>query len=104
MNNITKKEFKNILKEIIELQKKRDAVAYGLSEISDSFIFFGKGLDIEIKLLEKIMKDEKTQWISYWYFDLNQGKEYKKGKITDKKGKNIKLETLSDLYNLLNNE
>lgn len=57
--------------------------------------------DYVIRLLEIILND-KNEWVSYFVFDLNFGREYKDGMITDKDGANIKLATTQDLWDLLN--
>jgi hypothetical protein len=49
----------------------------------------------------KLSFDDKFEWISYYMYDLEWGKKYKKGSVTDKNGKNIPLKTLEDLYKLL---
>jgi hypothetical protein len=42
-------------------------------------------------------------WISYWLFDLDCGKEYHDGCITEDDGSIIKLATVYDLWDLLKN-
>lgn len=51
-------------------------------------------------LLEFIFND-KNQWISYWIFELDFGKKYEDGLVTQKDGTIIPLKTVEDLYNLL---
>lgn len=53
-----------------------------------------------IGLLEYIMDDE-SEWISYWVYELDCGKRYKDGMITDAEGNNIKLKTITDLWAIL---
>lgn len=58
-----------------------------------------------VSILEEIFNDKETQWISYYLYELDCGKSYKDGDITekDKDGneKIIPLKTPEDLYNLL---
>lgn len=53
-----------------------------------------------VDLLTKIL-DDKSKWISYWVYELDCGRKYKDGSITDKDGSVIKLKTIEDLWNLL---
>lgn len=41
------------------------------------------------------------EWISYFCFDLNFGRDYELGCVTDYDGSEIKLETVEDLYDFL---
>lgn len=53
-----------------------------------------------VRLLENIMQD-KGEWISYWVFELDFGRKYKDGTVTEADGSIIKLKTVEDLYNYL---
>lgn len=53
-----------------------------------------------IKLLRHVFNDE-SDWISYYIYDLDFGKEYHEGVVRDENGQNIPLLTIEDLYNLL---
>ena len=53
-----------------------------------------------IDLLEFIFND-KNQWISYWAFELEFGKDYEDGYVKDEHGEVIPLKTTEDLYDLL---
>jgi hypothetical protein len=53
-----------------------------------------------MELLEELMRDESTSWISYWTYELDCGKLYKDGCVTVD-GNIVKLETLEDLYTVL---
>lgn len=52
-------------------------------------------------ILEYIM-DDKSQMITYFIYELEFGKKYKDGMITERDGTIIKLKTVEDLYNYLN--
>ena len=52
-----------------------------------------------VNLLEIVFND-KSDWISYFLYELDFGKRYKDGMITDN-DQNVKLATPEDLYNLL---
>ena len=53
-----------------------------------------------ISLLEFIFND-KDRWIYYWTFELDFGKDYEDGWVTQKDGTIIPLKTAEDLYDLL---
>ena len=53
-----------------------------------------------IDLLKFIFND-KNQWISYWIVELDFGKDYEDGWVTQKDGAVIPLKTVEDLYDLL---
>lgn len=53
-----------------------------------------------IDLLEFIFND-KNQWISYWIFELEFGKQYEDECIKWEDGEVIPLKTAEDLYDLL---
>ena len=54
--------------------------------------------DIVVKLLEKIFNDEDV--LTYWLYEKNYGRDYKKGDITVN-GKKIDLSTPEKLYDFL---
>lgn len=55
-----------------------------------------------VELLEKIMNDTEDHWISYFIFDVDFGRKFKKGDIT-LNGKEINLYNYKDLWTLLTN-
>lgn len=107
---LTKKQFKSYLEEFEKLNQEVEKIESIMfkSKIKDDFTgtLFGIGYyqNLILKILEETMEDntkELDSWIGYWIYDLEYGKRYKKGFVTDKNGKNIKLKTIDDLYNLL---
>lgn len=58
-----------------------------------------------VSILEEIFDDKENKWISYYLYELDCGKSYKDGDITEKdKDGNVRiipLKTPEDLYNLL---
>lgn len=51
-----------------------------------------------VNLLENLCDDFKTRWISYFCYELNFGKKWESGTVTDENGNDIKLATIEDLY------
>lgn len=52
-------------------------------------------------VLTKLCDDEECGWISYWMWELDFGKKYYDGSVTDQDGEPIKLETIKDLWDML---
>ena len=57
-------------------------------------------LDVAIELLSFIFND-KSDWVEYYVFDLEMGKKWKPGTIMRKDGRDVRLVSFEDLYNLL---
>ena len=57
-------------------------------------------LDIQLIKILKAETDD-TDWIEYFIYELDFGEKYEDGSITEN-GKNIKLKTPEDLWELLN--
>lgn len=102
-NVITRELFKEVVEEI---QKSYD-YQEGLNRFFeknnvDGYIYQPDCMCAAIKLLHSIFnKEDKDEWINYFCFELNFGRKYKEGLVSDKDGKNIPLETIDNLYNLL---
>lgn len=74
-------------------------------EFSDSngpFIY-DEPLTILQTLLERLMNDQ-NDWISYYAWEQNFGREHKLGDVSTEDGTPIPLFNAEDLYNILTNE
>lgn len=92
---LTKEQFTYYINGIIKAEEADDKI----NELfSGDYIHPESGLLFE--LLTTIMKDE-GEWISYFLYDLDRGKQYKPGVATEADGTNIPLATIDDLYTLL---
>lgn len=70
----------------------------------DGYIYQPDCVGTTLRLLHLMFEDKDIdEWISYFCFELDFGRKYKDGIITDKDGKNIPLATTKDLYALLTN-
>ncbi len=90
--------------DLIQKQIQKDdkcADAFGILT-DQNRIWYDNGSIFEAALiaLETQMQDE-SEWIRYWVWELDCGKEYKPGTVTEE-NKNIPLRTPEDLWNLLN--
>ena len=99
-----KKDFILAMKKIIESEDAFCNLEDAIHEVSDTSYkpIISKHIDTCMDIIKIVMED-KSDWISYWFYDLSKGKKYKKGMVT-KGGKNIKMKTLEDLYNCINNK
>ena len=107
MNRLSFEDFKRHIKDIqlmSELQDKIDDAKYifNKSETKEVFHFyFPTGADNIIELLAMLTND-KNEWIDYWIYELDFGKKANEYECKDYNGKIIPLNTIEDLWNLLN--
>lgn len=99
---MTRKQFKEIMNEIIELEKVEEEITTAFRKLDDDFNFisFGRYSNLIIKCLEIAMND-KDEWIQYWVYELDYGTKAKEDSVQDEDGINIPIKTLDDLYNIL---
>ena len=103
MKTITKKVFTSLLKEIIQQDKDLDEFENVIGKLSpNSYPPIFEFTSLSLKVLEYAMDD--TKWLSYWYWELNQGKNWRKGCVKDKDGKDIPIKTISQLYDFIVNK
>lgn len=104
---LTKREFVDILnrlREATELVDKVEELFCDSRENLECDFCNGAGLQIShegivVKLLEKLMHDTFGN-ISYFIYELDYGREYQEGCISDKNG-NIDISTPEKLYDFL---
>ena len=96
-----KSDFIKIMKELKSLLEAGRRVDKAMKELSPDFggFYNERAETLIVEAIKFAMKDE-SDWIKHYLYELEWGKKYKDGCITDN-GKNIKLKTLSDLYKLL---
>ena len=91
---LTLEEFKEILEKIQKHEQERDIISNIMVKGSTGFIDFGIDiLDEFVKILEKLMNDEKTQWISWWLWE-----DVNKVIYLKKENYNYDVTTPEDLY------
>lgn len=107
---ITREEFIKIinrLKETDDFVHEVNDKARNLKDAVKSDFFNAMSLsisheDLVVKLLENMFND--TDIISWWIYELDYGKQYKRGCIKDCNGKNINLSDAGKLYDYLKKE
>ena len=96
-------KFERYLLELKQLETIESKINDALSELSPDFGGFSmlRATELILELLKDVTNDN-VDWISYYIYELNWGKDWKEGTVTDTKtGKDIRLETIRDLYNLM---
>lgn len=107
---LTKQDFVEILdrlRKATELVDKVEELFRGNRENLECDFCNGAGLQIShegivVKLLEKLMQDSFGN-ISYFIYELDYGREYQEGCVSDKNG-NIDISTPEKLYDFLMTE
>lgn len=104
---ITREEFIDIiekLKEVNDFVYETNDKARKLNDAIISDFFNASSLSIShenivVELLENMFNDKDI--IGWWLYELDYGREYKKGCFQDGKGKNIDISTSGKLYDYL---
>ena len=102
MNLLSRNDFSNVINRL----KQNDRFLDKLSDVLDEFGIDNQicstGLeDVIIDILETIFDDKKSEWISYWIWELDYGEKYNDGDVADEDGVAISLRTPEDLYDFL---
>lgn len=75
------------------------SLAYDLEEL----FIDPEALDVLLNIIIEAMDDKETDWINYYIYELDWGRENDKLKVyAEDKVTEIPLKTLDDLYNILN--
>ena len=103
MDELNREIFTEIMNDIKMVYEYHESLNAFLHEKgAEGYIFQPDGVSSVIKLLHMIFeKEDRDEWISYFCFELEFGKKWKAGMITDKDGEDIPLGTIGDLYYLL---
>jgi hypothetical protein len=99
-----KKEFINLVEsldaEFCSIRKKDKSLSEALGTWITLFEPMGRLMDITINSLMFAVNDEDS-WIDHYIYELDFGRKYKKGCVK-LNGKDFKLKTASDLWDLIN--
>lgn len=93
----------NNLKEVNEFVKETNERAKKLNDaiISDFYNTMSLSISHEEIVVELLDNMFDTDMISYWIYELDYGKKYRKGCIQDSNGKEINVKTAEKLYDYL---
>ena len=97
-----KKFFIKTLKQFKQVEDDVQGVHDAMKKLSPDFggFYIDGYSEIILNLLEELINDE-SGWIGYFIYDLEWGKKYHTGCVKSKEGKNLRLKTVSDLYNII---
>jgi len=101
---MTRGEFTGLMKELVAIRKDGDNLNVAFRKLDPDFnyISFGRYQTLILKTLRLAMRD-KGEWIDYWVYELDCGKDAKAGTVKSKSGKSIPIKSISDLYSILTN-
>jgi len=99
-----KTTFKKLMNEFIALRKDEDKLQEAMKKFDPDFGYFSLGRyeTLFINTMKKALND-KYDYLDYWIYDLNFGKEAKKNSVTEKDGTPIPIKTLDNLYDIIKN-
>jgi len=100
---MTKKDFIKAMTDLKLLKDDLNNAHNALRKLDPDFggLYLGRVENLVLDILTTVMNDKKNGWIIYYIYELDCGKKYHKGCVISKNGKNIKLKTFTDLYNIL---
>ena len=99
---MTRETFKKLMTEFIEIRNAEYKLneAFKVFEPDFNYVAFSRYATLFISTIEEAMND-KEDWISYWVYELNFGKDAHEESVKDKDGKSIPIKTIDGLYNLI---
>ena len=85
------------------LEEDIKGVDKALQKLSPDFggFFIDSVNELVIEAIQSNFGNDPSEWIWYYIYDLDWGKDWKEGTVTSIDGKDVKLKTLSDLYGIL---
>ena len=98
---ISKEFFVKVINELKELRDIYDDINNAGRKLTSFSINNYEHEDLVFKILQEVFKDKENDWTGYYLYELDFGKKWCEGKITDKEGNDIPLKTAEDLYNIL---
>ena len=103
---MNKELFVNTINKMEELYEEQELFSNVLKKIDNDFggcLIHNKTITLLEDLVKKLVND-KYDYISYYLWELDFGKEYKDGVITEADGSIIKLSNPEELYDLIMRE
>lgn len=100
---LTKKEFSDFMNHLEENSRQNEEAVNALCKVFDSNFIntpSDRNESLIVSILQTIMQDD-DDWISYYIYDLDFGKDYKDGMITNQDGSDCPLRNAEDLYDIL---
>lgn len=102
LNILTFEDFKSVMEGIEKELTFQDKLYEVFKEMESDYWRELPSVNVVLMLLDKIFKDESEYpLIDYWVYELDFGKKWKAGVLTEEDGTDIPLKTVSDLYDAL---
>ncbi len=98
---ISKEFFVKVINELRDLSCIYDDINDIGRKLSSFGIYCYEYEDLIVKILQEVFKDKKNDWLGYYIYELNFGKNWVEGKVTDREGNDIPLKTAENLYDIL---
>lgn len=99
---ITREIFREIMEEVKQVNDYQTELnGFFKKKDVDGYLIQPDCVSSTLKLLHLFFDKDADEWISYFCFELDFGRRYKEGMVTDENGKSIQLKTIDDLYDLL---
>lgn len=97
-----KKTFIKTLEEFKAIEEDIQRVHSAMKKLSSDFggFYMDRHATLIVNLLSMLMNDT-SDWISYFIYELNWGKDARIGSVKSKNGKNIPIKNYNDLWNLI---
>ena len=98
--NIKFQEFADHMRAIDETMQLEDRLYQATQGTDVTISLYAPLADNVIRLLE-ILTDDQDNWIEYFVYELDSGREYTPDSVRDEYGCSIPLSTIEDLWKLL---
>lgn len=102
---IPKNKFIEYMEELEALNNIESSIDHAIKNLSPDFCRFSltRHESLIVNILQDAM-DDKYDWIPYWLYDLDCGKDAKADSVTHADGSNIPIRTAENLYDLLRDQ
>lgn len=101
---ITYEDFKKHIGDILRLQKLQSSLERAFNDYNNYYGDACAGcfptLESNLITLLEVITDDKDEWIQYWAYELDYGRNYESGKVTID-NKPVSLKTVRDLWDML---
>jgi hypothetical protein len=98
---ISKENFIKYMNELKELSDTYETINKAAEKIEMFSIWNIEGENLILDILEEVFNDKKDSWIGYFVYDLDFGRKWHEGCITDKNDIDIPLRNAEELYDFL---
>lgn len=100
-----REKFIELMRELVSIKEAEHNLntAFKAFEPDFNFICFGRYETLFVNCIKEAMNDY-NDWIGYWLYELNCGKNAKKNSVQYNNGKCVPIKTLDNLYEIIINK